>query len=228
MKKRNNNYQPPRNLPPQIPNESSPSVQNKKNKEKDLGLVRFVEFLTCGPKKDNPKLLTSGVCLRRFFIVLDNLIAAALVFYVLTWIKFYSNGADTSFDLIIDDMTTLCFNNAAGFFFVLTATWRWLYYSDSLPFLKNFTNPRPYVYCVIIIASISFLNFVAWLKLLAAHGFDIDSISQPVVDVPNYSVYGEDYLPLWAQEIRIVILSVVFMIRRLMLNDVDVDDIKKN
>ena len=225
MKKRKKSYQPPRNMPPRNPYVSPPSSQSEEKDKEGFWLVEFVKFLTCGPSKDNPKPLTFGVFLRRFFIVLDNLIAAVLVFYLLTWIKFYSNGADTSFDVIVDDMTTLCFNNAAGFFFVLVATWRWLYYSDSLPCLRNFTYRLPYGVCVIIIASISFLNFVAWLKLLAAHGFDIDSISQPVVDVPNYSDYAEDYLPLWAQEIRIVILSVVFMIRRLMLNDVDMKDI---
>ena len=30
-----------------------------------------------------------------------------------------------------------------------------------------------------------------------------------------------DYLPFWAQEIRIVILGVVFMIRQFCLNDID-------
>ena len=153
--------------------------------------------------------------------MLDNLIAAALVFYVLTWIKFYSNGADTSFDVIVDDMTTLCFNNAAGFFFVLIVTWRWLYYSDSLPCLKNFTYPGPYVICVILIVVFSFLYFMARLKFLAIHGFDIDSISQPIRDESRINDCVEDYLPYWAQETRIVILSVVFMIRRLILNGID-------
>ena len=221
MKKRKNNYQPPKNLPPQISDESSPSVQSKIKDEDKFDLVNVVKFLLCGPPKDNPKSLTFGVCLRRFFIVLDNLIAAALLFYVLTWIKFYSNGADTSFDVVIDDMSTLCFGNIVGLLLIVSATWRWLYYSDSLPCLKNFTYLGPYVVCGIFIVAFSFLNFVAWLKLLAAHGFDIDSISRPVVDVPNYSDYADDYLPLWAQEIRIVMLSVVFMIRRLILNDID-------
>ena len=223
MKRRKNNYQPPRNLPPQIPNESSPSVQNKKNKEKDLGLVRFVEFLLCGPKKDNPKPLSFGVCLRRFFIVLDNLIAAALIFYVFTWIKFYSNGADTSLGVVIDDMSTLCVKNAIGLLLIIAATWRWLYYSDSLPCLKNFTYPEPYVICFILIAVFSLFNLGVWLRLLMSHRFDIDSLSQPVGDASWYADNVFDYLPMWAQEIRIVILGIVFMIRRLLLNDIDME-----
>ena len=191
--------------------------------DEDLGPIGIVEFLLCGPKKENPKPLTFGICLRRFFIVLDNVIAAALLYYVLTWIKFYSNGADTSFDVIIDDMSTLCLQNAMGLLLIIAATWRWLYYSDSLPCLKNFTYSGPYVICIILIALFSFIFFMARLKLLAIHGFDIDSISQPIGDESWFNDYVEDYLPLWAQEIRIVILSVVFMIRRLLLNDTDMD-----
>ncbi len=203
--------------------ESSPSVQNKIKDEDKSGLWGVMTFLLCGPEKDNPRPLTFGVCLRRFFIVLDNLIAAALLYYVLTWIKFYSNGADTSFDVIIDDMSTLCLQNVVGYIMIIIATWRWLYYSDSLPCLKNFTYSRPYVICIILIALFSFIFFMARLKLLAIHGFDIDSISQPVGDETWYKDNVPDYLPFWAQEIRIVILSVVFMIRRLLLNDTDMD-----
>ena len=223
MKKRKNNYQPPKNLPPRISDEPSPSVQNKTNDEDWDSPIGLVEFLLCGSKKENPKPLSFGVCLRRFFIVVDNLIAAALLYYVLTWIKFYSNGADTSFNVVIDDMSTLCFNNVVGLLLIVAATWRWLYDSDSLPCLKNFTHLEPYVICVIIIAAFSFFNFLAWLKMLAAHGFDIDSISQPIKGIPNYDDYVYDYLPLWAQEIRIVILGVVFTIRRLFLNDTELD-----
>ena len=219
MKKRKNNYQPPRNMPPRISDESTSSVQSKK--EESDGPIEVIKFLLCGPKKDNPKPLTFGICLRRFFIVLDNLIAASLLFYVLTWIKFYSNGADTSFDVIIDDMSTLCFGNIVGLLLIVSATWRWLYYSDSLPCLKNFTYPGPYVVCVILIAISSFGYFMYWLRLFMCHGFDIDSISQSVGDESWYNKHVFDYLPFWAQEIRIVILGVVFMIRRLILKDID-------
>ncbi|MBR3518673.1 MAG: hypothetical protein IKN77_00950 [Paludibacteraceae bacterium] len=211
-------YQTTQNL-----GESSPSVQNKTSDEDLESPVGFVKFLLCGPKKENPKPLTFGVCLRRFFTVLDNLIAAALLYYVLTWIKFYSNGADTSFNVIIDDMSTLCYKNAIGLFFIIVATWRFLYYSDSLPCLKNFTYPMPYLYSIGLIVVLSLGNFAVWLRLLAAHGFDIDSISQPVGDETWYKDNVSDYLPFWAQEIRIVILGVVFMIRRFLLNDTDMD-----
>ena len=223
MKKRKNNYQPPKNLPPRISDEPSPSVQNKTSDEDLESPVGFVKFLLCGPKKENPKPLTFGVCLRRFFTVLDNLIAAALVFYVLTWIKFYSNGADTSFDVIIDDMSTLCFGNIVGLLLLVATTWRFLYYSDSLPCLKNFTYPEPYVICFILIAVFSLFNLGVWLRLLMSHGFDIDSLSQPVGDETWYKDNVSDYLPFWAQEIRIVILGIVFMIRRLLLNDIDME-----
>ncbi|MBR5374957.1 MAG: hypothetical protein IK131_09835, partial [Paludibacteraceae bacterium] len=195
--------------------------------EEGFWLVEFVKFLFYGPEKST-KPLTFGVCLRRFFIVLDNLIAAALVFYVLTWIKFYSNGADTSFDVIIDDMLILCINNVQGFFLIILATWRWFCYSDSLPCLKNFTYLRPYVICVGLIAIFSFCYFMYWLRLLIACRFDIDAMSKPVLGKTFEEDHLFDYLPYWAQEIRIVILGFVFMIRRLMLNDVDMDDIKKN
>ena len=207
----------------QNPNEPSPSVQSNAKDEDEFSPLDLVKYLVCGPEKDNPKPLTFGVCLRRFFTVLDNLIAAALVFYVLTWIKFYSNGADTSFDVVIGDMSTLSFKNAVGLLLIIAATWRWLCYGDSLPCLKNFTYPMPYVFCVVFIVGFSFFNLIVWLRLLAAHGFDIDSISQPVGGIPNYNDHVFDYLPFWAQEIRIVILSVVFMIRRLLLNDTDMD-----
>jgi len=221
VKKRKNNYQPPKNLPPRISDEPSSSVQNKTSDEDWDSPIGLVEFLLCGPKKENPKPLTFGVCLRRFFIVLDNLIAAALLYYVLTWIKFYSNGADTSFDVIFADMSTLSIKNVLGYLLVIVATWRWLYDSDSLPCLKNFTYPEPYVICVILIVVFSFLYFMARLKFLAIHGFDIDSISQPIRDESRINDCVEDYLPYWAQETRIVILSVVFMIRRLILNGID-------
>ena len=221
MKKRKNNYQPPRNMPPRIPDEPSPSVQSKIKDEDKFDLVNVVKVLLCGPQKENPKPLTFGICLRRFFIVLDNLIAAALLYYVLTWIKFYSNGADTSFNVVIEDMSVLCLDNIIGFLLIIVATWRWLYYSDSLPCLKNFTYPGPYVICVILIVVFSFLYFMARLKFLAIHGFDIDSISQPIRDESRINDCAEDYLPYWAQETRIVILSVVFMIRRLILNGID-------
>ena len=191
--------------------------------DENLGPIGFVKVLLCGPQKDNPKPLTFGVCMRRFFIVLDNLIAAALLYYVFTWIKFYSNGTDTSFGVVIDDMSTLCVKNAIGLLLIIAATWRWLYYNDSLPCLKNFTYPGPYVICVILIAVFSLFNLGVWLRLLMSHGFDIDSISQPVGGIPNYNDHVFDYLPFWAQEIRIVILSVIFMIRRLILNDIDMD-----
>ena len=223
MKKRKKSYQPPRNMPPRNPYVSPPSSQSEAKDKEGFWLVEFVKFLTCGPSKDNPKPLTFGICLRRFFIVLDNLIAAALVFYLLTWIKFYSNGADTSFDVVIADMSILSLNNALGLFLIMTVTWRWLYYSDSLPCLKNFTYIGPYVACVVFIALISFGYFINWLKLLMCHGFDIDAMSQPLKGIPAY--YQDDYLPFWAQEIRIAILGVVFMIRRLLLNDVDMKDI---
>ncbi len=221
MKKRKNNYQPPRNMPPRIPDEPSPSMQNKKKDEGGFWLVEFVKFLTCGPKKDNPKLLTSGVCLRRFFIVLDNLIAAALLYYVLTWIKFYSNGADTSFDVIIDDMSTLCLQNVVGYIMIIIATWRWLYDSDSLPCLKNFAYREPYNDCFLFILVMSVGYFLVWLRMLAGHGFDIDSISQPIGDEFWYKKIICDYLPYWAQEIRIVIVCVVYTVRRSCLIDFD-------
>ena len=216
MKKRKNNYQPPKNLPPRISEESTSSVQSKK--EESDGPIEVIKFLLCGPEKDNPKPLTFGVCLRRFFTVLDNLIAAALVFYVLTWIKFYSNGADTSFDVIVDDMTTLCFNNAAGFFFVLIVTWRWLYYSDSLPCLRNFTYRLPYGVCAVFVVLASLWHFLCWLSMLMSCGFDLDAMPQ-LPEWVKHKYY--DYLPYWAQVVRSVILGVVFMIRRLMFNDID-------
>ena len=39
--------------------------------------------------------------------------------------------------------------------------------------------------------------------------------------MPQQKLLQHNSLSLWAQEIRIAILGVVFMIRRLMLNDVD-------
>ena len=217
MKKRKNNYQPPKNLPPRNPFVPSPPGHYK-GKE-DESFVGGVKFLFCGPK-ENPEPLTFGVFLRRFFIVLDNLIAAALLYYVLTWIKFYSNGADTSFDVIIDDMTTLCFNNAEGFFFVLIVTWRWLYYSDSLPCLRNFTYRLPYGVCAVFVVSASLWHFMCWLSMLMSCGFDLDAMTQPPEWV-KHKYY--DYLPYWAQVVRSVILGVVFMIRRLMFNDIDME-----
>ena len=220
MKKRKNNYQPPKNLPPRISDEPSSSVQNKTVEEEEgFWLVEFVKFLLCGPKKENPKPLTFGVCLRRFFIVLDNLIAAALLYYVLTWIKFYSNGADTSFDVVIADMSTLSIKNVLGYLLVIVATWRWLYDSDSLPCLKNFTYPMPYYICIELVAILSFVYFLYWLRNLMCHGFDIDSILSEAWD----NIFVLDYLPYWAQEVRIVILSVVLVIRRFLLNDIDMD-----
>ncbi len=217
MKKRKKSYQPPRNMPPRNPFVPSPPGHYK-GKE-DESFVGIVKILFCGPK-ENPKPLTFGVFLRRFFIVLDNLIAAVLVFYLLTWIKFYSNGADTSFDVIVDDMTTLCFNNAAGFFFVLIVTWRWLYYSDSLPCLRNFTYRLPYGVCAVFVVSASLWHFMCWLSMLMSCGFDLDAMTQPPEWV-KHKYY--DYLPYWAQVVRSVILGVVFMIRRLMFNDIDME-----
>ena len=81
----------------------------------------------------------------------------------------------------------------------------------------------PYLYSIGLIVVLSLGNFAVWLRLLAAHGFDIDSISQPVGDETWYKDNVSDYLPFWAQEIRIVILGVVFMIRRFLLNDTDMD-----
>ena len=221
MKRCKNNYQPPKNLPPRISEESTSSVQSKK--EESDGPIEVIKFLLCGPKKDNPKPLTFGVCLRRFFIVLDNLIAAALLYYVFTWIKFYSNGADTSFDVIFADMSTLSIKNVLGYLLVIVATWRFLYYSDSLPCLKNFTYPTVYAICVFIIVGSSLAHFLYWLRILMCHGFDIDSISQPIVNETWDNTFVLDYLPYWAEEIRFVILSVVLVIRRILLYDIDID-----
>ena len=230
MKKRKNNYQPPRNLPPRVSEESTSSVQSKK--EESDGPIEVIKFLLCGPKKENPKPLTFGVCLRRFFIVLDNLIAAALLFYVLTWIKFYSNGADTSFDVIIDDMTTLSLNNALGIILIIVVTWRWLYDNDSLPCLKNFTYRDPYVDCATITAIVSFVyafvELMLWLRFLFVRGliklltvFGVDTESVASLTWEDFMCNMPDLLPMWAQEIRIVILGVVFLIRHLLLNDTD-------
>ena len=191
--------------------------------DENLGPIEFVKFLLCGFKKENPKPLTFGVCLRRFFILLDNLIAAALLYYVFTWIKFYSNGADTSFDVVIADMSTLSIKNVLGYLLVIVATWRLLYYSDSLPCLKNFTYPMPYYICIGLAAILSFVYFLYWLRILMCHGFDIDSISQPIVSEAWDNIFVLDYLPYWAQEVRFVILSVVLVIRRFLLNDIDMD-----
>ena len=209
-------YQTTQNL-----GESSPSVQNKTSDEDLESPVGFVKFLLCGPKKENPKPLTFGVCLRRFFIVVDNLIAAALLYYVFTWIKFYSNGADTSFDVVIADMSTLCLQNVVGYIMIIIATWRWLYDSDSLPCLKNFAYREPYNDCFLFILVMSVGYFLVWLRMLAGHGFDIDSISQPIGDEFWYKKIICDYLPYWAQEIRIVIVCVVYTVRRSCLIDFD-------
>ena len=223
MKKRKNNYQSPKNLPPRISEESSPSVQSNAKDEDEFSPLDLVKYLVCGPEKDNPKPLTFGVCLRRFFIVLDNLIAAALLYYVFTWIKFYSNGADTSFDVIFADMSTLSIKNVLGYLLVIVATWRWLYDSDSLPCLKNLTHSEPYDVCGYIIAATSLGYFFYWLRLLMSHGFDIDSISQPPEEGSWDDIFICDFLPYWAQEIRIVILGVVFTIRHLILIDTELD-----
>ena len=211
MKKRKKSYQPPRNMPPRNPFVPSPPGHYK-GKE-DESFVGIVKFLFLGPK-ENSKPLTFGVFLRRFFIVLDNLIAAALLFYLLTWIKFYSNGADTSFDVIVDDMTTLCFANVVGYYFVILGTWRWLYYSDSLPCLRNFTYRDPYIGFLIFVGVASLGQSMVWIVTFICSGFDLDVMSQP--NPKNF-----DYLPYWAQEIRVVILLVVVMIRRFLLHDTD-------
>ncbi|MBR5374702.1 MAG: hypothetical protein IK131_08550 [Paludibacteraceae bacterium] len=231
-KKRKNNYQPPRNMPPRNPYVPSSSTQSKTDDEDLESPIGFVKFLLFGHKKENPRPLTFGICLRRFFIVLDNLIAAALLFYLLTWIKFYSNGADTSSVVIIDDMSTLCLENVLGALLVIIVTWRWLYDNDSLPCLKNFTYRDPYVDCATITAIFSFayafVEFMLWLRFIWACGLmnlimdlsgDTDSTSTLTWD--NYMRNMPDQLPLWAQEIRIVILGVVFLIRHLLLNDTD-------
>ena len=220
MKKRKKSYQPPRNMPPRNPFVPSPPGHYK-GKE-DESFVGIVKILFCGPK-ENPKPLTFGVSLRRFFIVLDNLIAAALLYYVFTWIKFYSYGADTSFDVIFADMSTLSIKNVLGYLLVIVATWRWLYDSDSLPCLKNLTHSEPYDVCGYIIAATSLGYFFYWLRLLMSHGFDIDSISQPPEEGSWDDIFICDFLPYWAQEIRIVILGVVFTIRHLILIDTELD-----
>lgn len=248
-KKRKNNYQPPRNKPPRVtyvPPSPSPapsaSVENGTKEEDEFGVLDFVKCIFCGPPKDNPKPLTFGICLRRFFIVLDNLIAAAVVYYVLTWIKFYSNGADTSFDVIVDDMSILCVNNALGLFLILCATWRWLNDSDSLPRLRNFTYQEPYAIGFMVFFTLS-VNYLAyWLRLLLALGLlklitflgisvDVDVDIRSIYEYAqnkNNTWYNKlpDYLPYWAQEVRIVILCVVFMIRRIILKDTDTDDFR--
>ena len=239
-KKRKNNYQPPRNKPPRVSYVPPSPVQSETKDEDEFWLVELVEFvkeLLCGSPKKNQKPLTFGVFLRRSFIVLDNLIAATLVFYVLTWIKHYSNGSDTSFNVIIDDMSTLCFYNVMGVLLIIAVTWRRLYYSDSFPCLKNFTYQDPYDDFFWFIYGFSIIYFFYWIRLLLAYGLlklitffgisvDVDinirSIYQ-YIEREHTSWYNQvpDYLPFWAQEIRIVILGVVFMIRQFCLNDID-------
>ena len=182
--------------------------------------MEIIKEILCGRPKENPKPLTFWGGVRRSFIVLDNLIAAVLLFYFLTWIKFYSNGEDTSFDVIIGDMTMLCWNNVVAFIIFLGITWRRLYYSDSFPCLKNLTYKWPYNFFYTSIIAASAIYFIYWLRMFVASGFDIDAMFIPYGDEERYQ-NPVDFLPYWAQEIRIVVFCGVTTIRKCFLEDVD-------
>ncbi len=205
-----------------IPDNTSFYVRNNSTHKHKNGPspIEIVKEILCGSPKDNPKPLTLRVCVRRFFIVLDNLIAAVLLFYFFTWMKFYSNGAETSFDVIIDDMTTLCVNNVVGFFILLGVTWRELYYSDSLPCMINLTYKLPYQMFVMLVFGLSAGYFAYWLRMFVAYCFDIDAMFKPIGDEECHQ-NPMDFLPYWAQEIRIVVFCGVTTIRKFFLDDID-------
>lgn len=205
-----------------VQNDKVPSSSVQGQTPDEGGVFHAIKSLVLlcllGPEKENPKPLTLRVCVRRFFIVLDNLIAAALLYYVLTWIKFYTTGADTSFDVIIDDMTILCMNNVLGLLLIFSVTWRFLYDSDSLPCLENFLYKDKYELCLMVILGYSVGYLVYWLRLFLASGFDIDTMFIPRENL-SWAQQPINYLPYWAQEIRIVIIGIVCMVRRCCLKD---------
>lgn len=173
-----------------------------------------LKWLVLGPHIEGitPKPLSPSVVLRRFFIVLDNLIAPAACYYFFVWMKRFYYGIDCSFDAVISD---IFYDQDYGtifilYFLLLVLFWRWLWYSDSSPYWRNFTDFTNLIVTLVMIVFFCLFLWIPYSKLLELGHFHV---ATSFVRERGF-FHFEHYVPFWIEAIRVFCVIFITYVRR--------------
>ena len=180
------------------------------------------KFFVFGSRKEEvpAESLTYRLTPRRISIILDNLIAPAVCYYVSVWMRRLYYGVDCSFGAVIEDIfPDKDYGNIIILYLVMLALfWRPLWYSDKKPYWPNFKQVACYGF---IAFTSAFIIFFVWRDY--ANLIDAGRMQEFTSYNRQRGIFHfEHYVPLWIDIIRVIGIVSLFWVRRFLLQDVEV------
>ncbi len=180
------------------------------------------KFFVFGSRKEEvpAESLTYRLTPRRISIILDNLIAPAVCYYVSVWMRRLYYGVDCSFGAVVDDIfLDKDYGNIIILYLVMLALfWRPLWYSDKKPYWTNFKQVACYGFLAFTSAFIIFLVWRDYSNLIDAGRMQVYTSYNRQRGIFHF----EYYVPLWIDIIRVIGIVSLFWVRRFLLQDVEV------
>lgn len=180
------------------------------------------KFFVFGSRREEvpAENLTYRLTPRRISIILDNLIAPAVCYYISVWMRRLYYGVDCSFGAVIDDIfLDKDYGNIIILYLVMLALfWRPLWYSDKKPYWPNFKQYACYIF---IAVNSAFIIFFVWRNY--ANLIDAGRMQEFTSYNRQRGIFHfEYYVPLWIDIIRVIGIVSLFWVRRFLLQDVEV------
>ena len=165
--------------------------------------------------------LTYKLTPRRISIIMDNLIAPSVCYYISVWMRRLYYGVDCSFGAVVNDIFyDKDYGNIIILYLVmLFLFWRPLWYSDKKPCWSNFKEPMFYLFILLPSAFIIFFMWYTYSNLMEEGFMQVYTSYNRERGIYHF----EHFVPLWFDIIRVIGVFTIFTVRRfLLLRDVEV------